>query len=100
MVIGGIVPDTRARPMLLEQIGGVGHRLHAARDDQVDAAGGERLGAHDDGLHARPADLRSDERRVGKECVSTCRSRWSPYHYKKKISIIQHVVKTKTKQNL
>src|SRR3546814_16188540 len=27
----------------------------------------------------------SDERRVGKECVSTCRSRWSPYHYKKKI---------------
>src|SRR3546814_12841591 len=27
--------------------------------------------------------IRSDERRVGKECVSTCRSRWSPYHYKK-----------------
>src|SRR3546814_17151121 len=27
---------------------------------------------------------RSEERRVGKECVSTCRARWSPYHYKKK----------------
>src|SRR3546814_14465710 len=27
---------------------------------------------------------RSEERRVGKECVSTCRSRWSPYHYNKK----------------
>src|SRR3546814_12737336 len=27
--------------------------------------------------------IRSEERRVGKECVSTCRSRWSPYHYKK-----------------
>src|SRR3546814_5763861 len=27
---------------------------------------------------SRPA--RSEERRVGKECVSTCRSRWSPYH--------------------
>src|SRR3546814_9432415 len=30
-----------------------------------------------------PADRnlgRSEERRVGKECVSTCRSRWSPYH--------------------
>src|SRR3546814_14469132 len=27
-----------------------------------------------------PADWRSEERRVGKECVSTCRSRWSPYH--------------------
>src|SRR3546814_14479870 len=26
------------------------------------------------------ASLRSEERRVGKECVSTCRSRWSPYH--------------------
>src|SRR3546814_13374631 len=27
---------------------------------------------------------RSEERRVGKGCVSTCRSRWSPYHEKKK----------------
>src|SRR3546814_2830513 len=26
------------------------------------------------------AASRSEERRVGKECVSTCRSRWSPYH--------------------
>src|SRR3546814_2979649 len=26
------------------------------------------------------ADPRSEERRVGKECVSKCRSRWSPYH--------------------
>src|SRR3546814_12108545 len=25
-------------------------------------------------------DLRSEERRVGKECVRTCRSRWAPYH--------------------
>src|SRR3546814_11341200 len=29
----------------------------------------------DDGIQGR-----SEERRVGKECVSTCRSRWSPYH--------------------
>src|SRR3546814_18416417 len=29
------------------------------------------------------AGLRSEERRVGKECVSTCRSRWSPYQSKK-----------------
>src|SRR3546814_19905940 len=39
--------------------------------------------------HAREARAaviggeRSEERRVGKECVSTCRSRWSPYPYKK-----------------
>src|SRR3546814_12497380 len=38
--------------------------------------------------HQRPLDCpgggrtRSEERRVGKECVSTCRPWWSPYHYK------------------
>src|SRR3546814_16050347 len=32
---------------------------------------------HGPGLRATE---RSEERRVGKECVSTCRSRWSPYH--------------------
>src|SRR3546814_11831660 len=32
------------------------------------------------GLACKNAILRSEERRVGKECVSTCRSRWSPYH--------------------
>src|SRR3546814_4250867 len=31
----------------------------------------------------REQPLRSEERRVGKECVSTCRSRWSTYPYKK-----------------
>src|SRR3546814_5773831 len=29
---------------------------------------------------SHPGQIRSEERRVGKECVSTCRSRWSPYH--------------------
>src|SRR3546814_20446898 len=33
---------------------------------------------------ARKLGIRSEERRVGKECVSTCRSRWSPYPSKKK----------------
>ena len=28
----------------------------------------------------RAAELRSEERRVGKECALLCRSRWSPYH--------------------
>src|SRR3546814_16932481 len=37
---------------------------------------------------------RSEERRVGKECVSTCRSRWSPYHDKKKQ---QDIRKTSTR---
>src|SRR3546814_15550687 len=43
----------------------------------------------------RPAFSRSEERRVGKECVSTCRSRWSPYHEKKK-----KVIRTTTIQSL
>src|SRR3546814_9697927 len=34
--------------------------------------------AHLDGFNLTRA--RSEERRVGKECVSTCRSRWAPYH--------------------
>src|SRR3546814_10426206 len=44
------------------------------------------------GFQARIVDMlfdtspkkRSEERRVGKECVRTCRSRWSPSHYKNK----------------
>src|SRR3546814_11952571 len=44
----------------------LGDVVVVALDDRV-----ERL----DGLLDR-----SEERRVGKECVSTCRSRWSPYH--------------------
>src|SRR3546814_1254010 len=32
------------------------------------------------GPYIKWGDERSEERRVGKECVSTCRSRWSPYH--------------------
>src|SRR3546814_3829875 len=32
----------------------------------------------EDGEHV--IDVRSDERRVGQECVSTCRARWAPYH--------------------
>src|SRR3546814_11576679 len=34
--------------------------------------------------------MRSEERRVGKECVSTCRSRWSPYHAKKNTNSRPH----------
>src|SRR3546814_14495077 len=41
---------------------------------------GRRLAA---ALETHGARRRSEERRVGKECVSTVRSRWSPYHKKK-----------------
>src|SRR3546814_17520711 len=37
-------------------------------------------GALEFGERTHDREHRSEERRVGKECVSTCRSRWSPYH--------------------
>src|SRR3546814_14023458 len=40
----------------------------------------DNLRLRDPGFIATVARWRSEERRVGKECVSTCRSRWSPYH--------------------
>src|SRR3546814_19690203 len=65
------------RQFLTEPDGAPAGRL----DEPQDGAAEGRLaaaGLADDaeGL----AGLRSEERRVGKECVSTCRSRWSPYH--------------------
>src|SRR3546814_15900369 len=36
---------------------------------------------------SRNTTQRSEERRVGKECVRTCRTRWTPYHSKKKTNI-------------
>src|SRR3546814_9171604 len=44
-------------------------------DAELDAA---VAAAH--GAYAGWRQTRSEERRVGKACVSTCRSRWSPYH--------------------
>src|SRR3546814_14262624 len=45
-----------------------------------DVVGMTRTDAKRDQLHSVGAQpVRSEERRVGKECVSTCRSRWSPY---------------------
>src|SRR3546814_15071348 len=61
----------------------MGTEHHAARRLFGREARAEREAAADP-LRARHDVGRSEERRVGKECVSTCRSRWSPYHYKKK----------------
>src|SRR3546814_16596675 len=46
---------------------GIGNLLDLVADQHGDRAAGR-------------APARSEERRVGKECASTCRSRWSPYH--------------------
>src|SRR3546814_19056506 len=47
------------------------------------------------GFHSgRIQEMRSEGRRVGKECVSTCRSRWSPYHETKKPTVQSNNTKT------
>src|SRR3546814_20524536 len=45
---------------------------------------------------------RSEERRVGKECVSTCSARWSPYHKKKKtvVYLANYVTNNRTYQQI
>src|SRR3546814_16684090 len=55
-----------------------GNEIPAVGDTVVGAGAGE-VKALEDGTSKTP-DERSEERRVGKECVRTCRSRWSPYH--------------------
>src|SRR3546814_17251324 len=62
--VGILPPPTRAHQPFAGAIGVVEQHRSAARN-----AAEQR---------------RSEERRVGKECVSPCRSRWSPYHSKKK----------------
>src|SRR3546814_14465238 len=54
-----------------------------ARLSRHGVGGGDRGGLDPDQRNLRKGLCvaeRSEERRVGKECVSTCRSRWSPYH--------------------
>src|SRR3546814_17317673 len=45
----------------------------------------------DDATWVATGLLRSEERRVGTECVSTCRSRWSTHHLKKTTNIYTHI---------
>src|SRR3546814_20951825 len=52
-------------------------------DDPLSAYSNPPILPHKRNADARAAEGRSEERSVGKEGVRTCRSRWSPYHYKK-----------------
>src|SRR3546814_10996215 len=60
-------------------------RVEPVSIDAIHHKGG-RLRLSIDGGMIPLAAPRSAERRVGKECVSTCRSRWSTYHEKKKLN--------------
>src|SRR3546814_20793208 len=77
---GALEADVTLSPRIAPQMIGMGmiQAIHdadlLARADPDDADG--------DGISGKPAIVRdhrrSEERRVGNECVSTCRSRWSP----------------------
>src|SRR3546814_15419258 len=62
---------------------GIGSRRAGARYRLWTLGADGHSGATAMAGRAAAGDRRSEERRVGKECVSTCRSRWSPYHEKK-----------------
>src|SRR3546814_19978566 len=79
--------QTCALPIWQESMTASGDsRGHRGKPDWTDilfflalAAGAAYVLVH----YAQSMDYRSEERRVGKECVSKCRARWSPYHSKK-----------------
>src|SRR3546814_21102104 len=68
-----------AEDQLIDTRSGIGIRLNAI-DDAPDVAAAQSEHAATAASNLRDTDYRSEERRVGKACVSTCRSRWSPYH--------------------
>src|SRR3546814_11288953 len=79
-----LLDHRHAITLLRQQIGG-GQPRGAGTDDGDVGAGRAAFQTRDFGHadyspQATSCSLRSEERRVGKECVSTCRSRWSPYH--------------------
>src|SRR3546814_1963748 len=80
--VAGGTALTVAAPLVLMAVA-VGVSAHADRQRQqaIEHITDLLDQLHEDALDAERSDLdRSAERRVGKECVSKCRSRWSPYH--------------------
>src|SRR3546814_15410648 len=70
------------RDALLLVVGGMLLAVVAQGGDLLESWCQRRFGVKDSG-HIMPGHGgRSEERRVGKECVRTCRYRWSPYHEK------------------
>src|SRR3546814_14968482 len=71
-----------ARDRMVEELAAKDVR-HAQEHQRKNEERGDEIQARLD-LAEPFVGFRSDERSVGKECVSTCRFRWSPIHYKKK----------------
>src|SRR3546814_10947988 len=72
----GTTQQARTADALVAQVLGSPIPVEGLRDWLRGRTGSQRV----DDLKKNAAGPRSEERRVGTECVSTCRSRWSPYH--------------------
>src|SRR3546814_17885957 len=85
--------QTCALPILFDIATPTGSRYRTA----ASSASTRRASPSGTRTTASPAPDRSEERRVGKECVSTCRYRWAPDHYtqKKNIATETAIVHTK-----
>src|SRR3546814_18953865 len=88
---GGFPPQMGVPPSKVAKLTTQGVNLELCSGQRVrpecrSSAGRRRAGqgVHRQSFGQRRQQTRSEERRVGKECVSTCRSRCSPYHTKKK----------------
>src|SRR3546814_14505246 len=68
--------DSQEALRLREEVRALKERIQTLERLATDDNSSARLDREIEALRER----RSEERRVGKECVSTCRSRWSPYH--------------------
>src|SRR3546814_20468725 len=93
MVVAGRLlrlPAGRGRRQLRLRIGGRDHLHHVRQSLRhgPEIRRCERPGEFRRAFQERCGRGRSEERRVGKECVSKGRSRWSPYHEKKKYKCI------------
>src|SRR3546814_1322910 len=77
-------PPRQLEPATRGRVAEADRRDHDQRDDrqerQVERLKSGAVGRAGLEQHRIELERRSEERRVGKECVSTCRYRWSPYH--------------------
>src|SRR3546814_18861831 len=76
-------PDKPSYTILAQMHRDLSEWIHPSYDRWITVREAARLQSFHDGFIFHGSE-RSEERRVGKECVSTCRSRWSPYPSKKK----------------
>src|SRR3546814_12605978 len=76
-ILGADLPD---RTVTAEQVAAAIATVHAAIEIVDSRIADWKITFADTVADTGSSAFRSEERRVGKECVSTCRSRWSPYY--------------------